>query len=102
MKMLMMVTRSSMISTVEDYLHDIGINAYSLLKNVEGKGATGKVPGPFTMYSDVNTMIFAFVPSDQVDRAVSAIKAFHAKRVKATHGQPVPFKLFFFPCEEII
>jgi predicted nucleotidyltransferase len=54
------------------------------------------------MYSDVNTMIFAVVPSDQVDRAVSAFKAFHAERVRATHGQPVPFKLFSFPCEEII
>jgi nitrogen regulatory protein PII len=102
MKMLIIVTRSSMVSTVEEFLLDIGINAYSLLNKVEGKGATGKVPGPFTMYSDVNTMIFAVVPSDQVDRAVSAFKAFHAERVKATHGQPVPFKLFSSPCEEII
>jgi nitrogen regulatory protein PII len=102
MKMLIIVTRSSMVSTVEEFLLDIGINAYSLLNKVEGKGATGKVPGPFTMYSDVNTMIFAVVPSDQVDRSVSAFKAFHAERVKATHGQPVPFKLFSSPCEEII
>ena len=102
MKTLMIVTRSSMISTVEEFLHDIGINGYSLINKVEGKGATGKVPGPFTMYADLNTMIFAVVPSDQIDRAVSALKAFHAERVKATHGQPVPFKLFSFPCEEII
>ncbi len=55
MKTLMIVARSSMISTLEDFLHEIDFNAYSLLSKVEGKGVTGKVPGPFMMYSDVNT-----------------------------------------------
>lgn len=102
MKTLMIVTRSSMISTLEDFLREIGINAYTLLNKVEGKGVTGKVPGAFTMYSDFNCMIFAIIPSDQVDRVVSAFKAFHAARVEASHGQPVSFKLFSLPCEEII
>ncbi len=98
----MIVTRSSTISTLVDLLHSVGINAYSLLNKVEGKGETGKVPGAFGMYPDFNAIIFSVVPSEQVDLAVSAFKAFRAARVNAAQGQPLPFKLFSFPCEEII
>lgn len=104
MKTLMIVARDSMMSELEKLLHDIGINAYSMLNKVAGTGRTGKVYESFfhTGYTGFNLMILAVLPSDQVDKAVSALKAFHAARVQGAHGEPIPFKLFCFPCEELI
>jgi nitrogen regulatory protein PII len=104
MKTLMIVARDSMMSALEELLHENGVNAYSLLNKVMGKGKTGAVHESFfeTGFTGFNFMIFAVLPSDQVDRVVSALKAFHAARVKDGHGQPIPFKLFSFPCEELL
>lgn len=100
---LMIVARASMMSELEKLLHDNGINAYSLLNKVLGKGQTGKVDASFNLgYTGFNLMILAVLPSDQADRVVSALKAFHAARVKGAHGEPIAFKLFSFPCEELI
>ena len=98
---LMIVFRASMLDAVEKLLHESGIIAYTLINNVEGKGVTGSVVGSF-FYPGVNSIIFAVLPPDQADRAVGALKTFHSARVQATQGQPIPFKLFAFPCEELI
>jgi nitrogen regulatory protein PII len=104
MKALMMVARDSMVTELEKLLQDNGINAYSIFNNVGGQGETGKVYESFfhTGHVGFNLMILAVLPSDRADRAVSALKAYHATRVKDAHGEPVPFKLFSFPCEELI
>ena len=103
MKTLMIVARASMMGELEKLLHDNGINAYSLLNKVLGKGQTGKVEAFFHPgYTGFNLMIFAVLPSDQADRVISALKTFHAARVKGARGEPIAFKLFSFPCEELI
>ena len=98
---LMIVFRASMIDDLEKVLKKSGIAAYTLIRNAEGKGVTGNVVGSF-FYPGTNCVIFAMLPSDQVDRTITTLRAFHAERLQATHGQPVPFKLFSFPCEELI
>ena len=40
-----------------------------------GKGVTGKIHGTF-LNPDMNAIIFAVLPSDQADRAVSTLKPF--------------------------
>jgi hypothetical protein len=97
----MIVFRASMIDDLEKVLRKSGIAAYTLIKNAEGKGVTGNVVGSF-FYPGTNSIIFAMLPSDQVDQIISALKAFHAERLQASHGQAIPFKLFSFPCEELI
>jgi len=82
-------------------MHQNGITAYTLFNDVEGKGETGTVVGSF-FYPGVNSIILAVLPSDRADSLVSALKAFHQSRVKAAKGQPIPFKLFALPCEELI
>jgi hypothetical protein len=93
-----------MVSELEKLLHDNGIKAYSTINNVGGQGKTGKVYESFfhTGHVGFNVMILAVLPTDEADRAVTALKAFHAALVKGAHGEPVPFKLFSFPCEELI
>jgi nitrogen regulatory protein PII len=106
MKTLMIVARDSMVTELVKLLHDNGIDAYSVINKVEGRGKHGKV-GAFThsVYTGsthFNLMILAVLPSDQLDRAVVALKAFHAARKKVAHGEPLPLKLFAFPCEELL
>jgi hypothetical protein len=47
-------------------------------------------------------MILAVLQSDQEEKAVGALKAFHDARKKIAQSEPIPLKLFAFPCEEIL
>jgi hypothetical protein len=87
-----------MLSELEELLREIGINAYTILSKVKGKGVTGRVHGTF-YHPDINSIIFAVLPCDQADKAVGALKALHA-RCLTSYGQPIPLKVFSFPCEE--
>jgi nitrogen regulatory protein PII len=98
---LMMVFRSSMANEVDGVLRKSGISAYTLIKNAEGKGETGNVVGSF-LYPGTNSIIFAILPDDQVDLTIDTLKTFHTERLEHSHGQPIPFKLFSFPCRELI
>jgi nitrogen regulatory protein PII len=106
MKTLMIVARDSMVIELEKLFQDNGINAYSIINKVGGKGKTGKVGSfsyaVYTGSTNFNLLILAVLPPDQVDKAVGALKAFHEARVKHAHGEPIAFKLFSFPCEELI
>ena len=97
MKMLFIVARDSMLSELEKLLQENGISAYTIINNVMGKGLTGKVHGTF-LQPDINSIIFSVLPSDQAERAVSALTALHKDLTK--HGQPVSLKVFTLPCEE--
>jgi|SRR5688572_6880522 nitrogen regulatory protein PII len=102
MKTLIIVARDSMLSDLEAFLQSNGVTAYTILSDVMGKGVTGRVYGTF-LNPDINAIIFAVLPSDQVDRAVSALKIFHATRTESSHDdKPIPLKVFSFPCEEHI
>ena len=105
MKTLMIVARDSMATELQELLHKNGINAYSVLNKMEGRGETGIVGAfhhsVYTGSTHFNLMILAVLQSDQVDRAVGALKAFHAARKKNAQ-EPIPLKLFAFPCEELL
>jgi len=88
-----------MLSELEELLRDKGINGYTILSHVLGKGVTGRVHGTF-LHPDMNSIIFAVLPEEEADKAVSALTALHTARGLATHGQPVPLKVFTFPCDE--
>ena len=99
MQTLIIVFRDSMLSELEKLLNDNGVTAYTILSHVMGKGVTGRMHGTF-LQPDTNSIIFSVLPPDLANKAVSVLKTFHAGRLKAKHGQPVPLKVFTFPCEE--
>jgi hypothetical protein len=91
-----------MLSDLEEFLQSNGVTAYTILNNVMGKGVTGRMYGTF-LNPDINAIIFTVLPSDQADRAVSALKALYATRNEPSHDdQPIPLKVFSFLCEEHI
>jgi len=98
---LLLVFRSSMTNDLEEAMRESGISAYTLIDNATGKGETGNVVGSF-FYPGRNSVIVAVLPDDQVDKAIGALKNFHAERLKNSGGRPIPFKLFSFPCRELI
>jgi nitrogen regulatory protein PII len=99
MKTLIIVARDSMLSELEELLRDNGVAAYTILNHVLGKGLTGRMYGTF-LQPDVNSIIFSVLPSELADKAVSALTALHTARSLATQGQPVPLKVFTFPCDQ--
>lgn len=100
MRNLIIVARNSMLSDLEELLHKNGITAYSILDNVMGRGGAGRVYGTF-LSPDINAIIFAVLPSDQVDRAVVALKTLHTERTEAAPDDtPIPLKVFSFACNE--
>lgn len=101
-KMLIIVARESMLSELEELLRDNDINAYTILSNVKGKGITGRVHGTF-YHPDINSIIFSVLSDNQAERAVSALKVLQARSL-TSYGQPqpIPLKVFTFPCEEHI
>lgn len=99
MKMLMIVARLSMLAELEELLRANAITAYTILNKAGGKGKARRVYETF-LDPETNVVIMAVQPSDQVDTAVSALKALHAARLKASGGQVFPLKVFTLPCEE--
>lgn len=100
MRILIIVARESMLGTLEELLHKNGVDAYTILSNVMGKGVTGRVYGTF-LNPDINTIIFSVLPPDLADRAVSALQGLHAERKKSfDDDRDIPLKVFSFPCEE--
>jgi len=99
MRTLIIVARDSMLSDLEGLLTSNGVTAYTILSNVMGNGVTGRVFGTF-LNPDTNTIIFAVLPPDQADKAVSVLQALHATRKASSHDKPIPLKVFSFPSEE--
>ncbi len=98
---LLIVYRSSMTSDLEDMMRKSGIDHFTVIENATGKGETGSVVGSF-FYPGRNSIIFAVLPDAQVDQTISTLKTLHAERLQNTQGRPIPFKLFSFPCREVI
>jgi nitrogen regulatory protein PII len=100
MRALIIVARESMISHLEEFLRENGVLAYTILGNVMGTGVTGRVYGAF-LHPDINAVVSVVLPDDQVERAIRAIKALIAQRKETAHDDnPIPLKVFSFPCEE--
>ena len=106
MTMLMIVARDSTVNELEELLHANGITAYSVIHKVEGRGQTGVV-GTFhyniyTGSTHFNLMILAVLTSEQVERAVNALKAYHEAQKNIPKAEPLALKLFAVPCEELL
>ncbi|NGZ11022.1 MAG: hypothetical protein CV088_16835 [Nitrospira sp. LK70] len=99
MRTLIIVARDSMLGDLEELLGKNGVKAYTVLSNVMGKGVTGRVYGTF-LNPDTNTIIFAVLPSDHAEQAITALQTMHAARKASSHDTPIPLKVFSFPCEE--
>jgi nitrogen regulatory protein PII len=99
MKGLIIVARESMLGELEEFLHTHGIDGYTILNNVMGKGISGRVEGAF-LRPDINSMIFSVLPSDQAERAINGLTALNATLKKATREQSTTLKVFTFSCEE--
>lgn len=102
MKTLIIVARDSMLTDLEHVLHRNGVQAYTILKTVIGKGVTGSGLGTF-LHPEINTIISSVLPADLADRAVTALKSLHAEQKKGIGGdRAIPLKVFSFLCEEHI
>ncbi|TLY16175.1 MAG: hypothetical protein E6K69_04565 [Nitrospirae bacterium] len=101
MKMLMIVARGHISSDLLQILRKNDVHAYTTVQKVRGTGEHGDVLESF-FWTDYNLMILAVLPSDRADRVGDALKAFHANMMKPGHGMTFPFRIFSFPCDQIL
>src|SRR5262245_51230652 len=87
--MLMIVARDFMLDELENLLCDSG----TILEEVAGKGKAGRVSEAI-VYAETNVVILAVCSSAHVDKAVDALKKFVRARAAASHGHPIPLKVF--------
>jgi hypothetical protein len=105
MKMLLIVAHDSLDESLLQLLRQNDVHAFTLIRKVGGAGETGErgTPSGYSaLYPGHNLIVFAVLPSDRAEHVVNALKEFHGARLKATHGHPIPFRMFTLPCEQIL
>ena len=105
MKMLLIVAHEYMDESLLEILRKNDVHAFTLIRKVGGAGETGERGTPLGfsfLYPGYNLIVFAVLPSDRAEHVISALKEFHAARLQATHGHPIPFRMFALPCDQIL
>ncbi|WP_447977511.1 hypothetical protein [Candidatus Nitrospira bockiana] len=98
MHMVMMVFRTSFEDEVLRLIEEERL-AYTRIDNVQGKGATGTVPGSVT-WGGANTILFIAVPDDRLPGLRARIGRFEGELEGRRKAVGVPFHVFVLPCEQ--
>ena len=101
MKMLMIVFRESMIEQVHALLKEHGVNAFTELHNVAGKGKTGATV-QFFLTPGANSMILAAVSDQLASRLIDGFTRFRAEHDKRREGEAFSLHIFVLACEQAL
>jgi nitrogen regulatory protein PII len=79
MKAIMIIFNQAHTEKVEYMLEKLGINGYSLLENVQGRGTNTGVPHQGThTWPEINKSVLTIVEDDNVDIILSKVKKIDA------------------------
>ncbi|HEU4684507.1 MAG TPA: hypothetical protein VFS39_08420 [Nitrospira sp.] len=101
MKMLTIICRETLESTIYQVFNDLGVTGYTVMPGLGGKGQTGSV-SEYSWMTDRNILFMVALDDGQVAPMTEAIKALYMKLLEQQHGQEVPLKVFLQPCELIL
>jgi nitrogen regulatory protein PII len=99
MKMLLIVFRESMVEQIHALLKEFGVNAFTELHNVGGKGETGHTLH-FSLSADANRMILVAVADQAAYRLIDGFTRYRAEHVKG--DETFPLHVFVLPCEQVV
>ena len=100
MKMLTIICREHLESSVVLVLNDLGVKGYTVMSGLGGKGQTGSVSEH--AWTDRNVSFMVAIEDQQVKPAENAMKQLYMKLLEANQGEEVPLKVFLQPCEVIL
>ena len=96
MLMVMMIFRTSLEDEVIPWVEEEGLS-YTRMDGVQGKGATGTVPGS-VIWGGANTILLIALPDDRLQRFRDRIREFDATLEPRRYTIGVPFHVFVLPC----
>jgi len=99
--MLMIVSRSSLLDDLLDLLGDLGVSGTTQLPQVYGVGETGAALGTFASPAS-NSVILAALDDRDADRIGAELRAFSERRAVQQRGEPLPLRVFFLPCTQVV
>jgi nitrogen regulatory protein PII len=100
MKMLTIICRENLESSVVQILNNLGVKGYTVTAGLGGRGLTGTVSEHAWTGRNVSFMLA--LEDDQVTSIADALKQFYVKLLEANRGEEVPLKVFLQPCEVIL
>ena len=96
MQMVMMVFRTSLEDEVLSWLEQDRLS-YTRIDGVQGKGATGSVPGSVT-WGGSNSVVLVALPDDRVAAFRDRVRQYQLELERHPRAGGVPFHIFVLPC----
>jgi hypothetical protein len=96
MQMVMMVFRTSLEHDVLPIIEEEQLR-FTRLDSVQGKGATGNIPGSVT-WGGSNTILLLAVPDERLATFRERAYQLHEDRAARHKGVGTPFHAFILPC----
>jgi len=101
MRMLMIISRSSLLNDLLALLASLGVDASTQLPNVHGRGEAGAAQGTFDSPAS-NTVILAAMEEEKASRVVAELAAFRKRSAARRGGARIPLRVFVLPCTQAV
>lgn len=101
MKMLMIVSRSSLLPDLLGELEALGVTATTQLPEVHGVGAAGAALGAFPSPAS-NSVVLAALEDEQAEHVAAGVRVFHGRKIAQQRGGQVPLRVFILPCTQVV
>ncbi|HXJ84868.1 MAG TPA: hypothetical protein VMS64_40025 [Candidatus Methylomirabilis sp.] len=101
MKMLMIVSRSSLLDDLLGLLAELGVNASTQLPEVHGQGEAGSALGTFANPGS-NSVVLAAVDDGAAERVAGELRAFRDRNATRQRGAQIPLRVFVLPCTQVV
>jgi hypothetical protein len=105
MKMLHIVCGKRFEDEIIAMFKDLGLNGYTVISGVGGRGVTGTVPTSHSLSSQGTNTLFLVAlgyEASFLPRIVSSLKELRAKHIQGHDDREIPLKVFLQPCEIIM
>ncbi|WP_455377147.1 P-II family nitrogen regulator [Petrachloros mirabilis] len=100
MKMVTIICREKMQDLVVKLLMEVGVQGYTVMSGLGGRGKTGAVSAH--NWTDRNVSFVVAVEDHHVPSLTDAVKQLYAKLREKQSGEEVPIKVFVQPCEVVL
>lgn len=100
MKMVTIICRERLQNSVVKLLMEVGVNGYTVMSGLGGRGKTGAVSEH--NWTDRNVSFVVAVDEHHVNSLTDAVKQLYARLLEKQSGEEVPIKVFLQPCEVVL
>lgn len=100
MKMVTIICRETLQDLVVKLLMDVGVQGYTVMSGLGGRGKTGAVSQH--NWTERNVSFVVAVEDIHVPSLTDAVKQLYGRLREKQSGEEVPIKVFLQPCEVVL